>query len=195
MRAWPAWSCFYSWPQFYKNLLWNLWLIQRTLTPPQLSIGYFLCHLLTSCFIPVWRMLDHLASSVMLSSTPSHLRHRSSASHHLSWECLLQPLLIDCAVSVQKYTFSSSYSVTSVLATMFVNKILNCSMCIVLCENVNHWVASDSLPSIRLLCPWNSPDKYTGVGSQSLLQGIFHTKLKKKICVYQYRVISPMYIP
>ena len=41
------------------------------------------------CFIPVWRMLDHLASSVMLSSTPSHLWHSSSASHHLFWECLL----------------------------------------------------------------------------------------------------------
>ena len=41
------------------------------------------------CFIPMWGMLDHLASSVMLSSTPSHLWHSSSASHRLFWECLL----------------------------------------------------------------------------------------------------------
>ena len=27
-----------------------------------------------------------------------------------------------------------------------------------------------------LLCPWNSPDKNTGVGSHSLLQGIFLTQ-------------------
>ena len=27
--------------------------------------------------------------------------------------------------------------------------------------------------SPRLLCPWDSPDKNTGVGSHSLLQGIF----------------------
>ena len=26
---------------------------------------------------------------------------------------------------------------------------------------------------VRLLCPWNSPVKNTGVGSHSLLQGIF----------------------
>ena len=28
----------------------------------------------------------------------------------------------------------------------------------------------------RLLCPWDSPDKNTGVGSHSLLQGIFLTQ-------------------
>ena len=45
-------------------------------------------------------------------------------------------------------------------------------------DSVTHSIVSDSLwphgpqPS-RLLCPWNSPDKNTGVGSHSLLQGIF----------------------
>ena len=29
------------------------------------------------------------------------------------------------------------------------------------------------LQSARLLCPWNSPDKNTGVGCDSLIQGIF----------------------
>ena len=33
----------------------------------------------------------------------------------------------------------------------------------------------DCSPS-RLLCPWNSPGKNTGVGSHSLLQGIFPTQ-------------------
>ena len=33
----------------------------------------------------------------------------------------------------------------------------------------------DCVPS-RLLCPWNSPGKNTGMGSQSLLQGIFPTQ-------------------
>ena len=31
-------------------------------------------------------------------------------------------------------------------------------------------------PSTRLLCPWNSPGKNTGVGRHSLLQGIFPTQ-------------------
>ena len=38
-KGWPAWSCFYSWPQFCKNLPWNLWLTQRTLMPSQLLLG------------------------------------------------------------------------------------------------------------------------------------------------------------
>ena len=32
------------------------------------------------------------------------------------------------------------------------------------------------LQSARLLCPWDSPDKNTGVGCHSLLQGIFPTR-------------------
>ena len=34
----------------------------------------------------------------------------------------------------------------------------------------------DCSPPTRLLCPWNSPGKNTGVGSHSLLQGIFPTQ-------------------
>ena len=46
---------------------------------------------------------------------------------------------------------------------------------------LNHLVVSDSLwpcglqPS-RLLCPWDSPGKKTGVGCHALLQGIFPTQ-------------------
>ena len=48
-------------------------------------------------------------------------------------------------------------------------------------ESENCSVMSDSLwphglGPARLLCPWNSPGKNTGVGSCSLLQGIFPTQ-------------------
>ena len=51
-----------------------------------------------------------------------------------------------------------------------------CRVCMCVC--VNHSVVSDSLGShgqqpTRLLCPWDSPGKNTGVGCCSLLQGIF----------------------
>lgn len=39
-KAWPAWSSFYYWPTFYSISTWNLWLIQKTLTPPPLSMGW-----------------------------------------------------------------------------------------------------------------------------------------------------------
>ena len=51
-----------------------------------------------------------------------------------------------------------------------------------LSESESHLVVSDSLQphglsSARLICPWNSPGQNTGVGSRSLLQGIFPSRL------------------
>ena len=40
-----------------------------------------------------------------------------------------------------------------------------------LSHSVSHSAVSDSLRPTRLLCPWDSPDKNTGVGGHSLLQG------------------------
>ena len=47
---------------------------------------------------------------------------------------------------------------------------------------LSHSVVSDSLPPhglepARLLCPWDSPGKGTGVGFHALLQGIFPTQV------------------
>ena len=49
------------------------------------------------------------------------------------------------------------------------------------CQCVSHSVVSDSLrphglQPARLLCPWNSPGKNTGVGGHFLFQGIFPTQ-------------------
>ena len=43
-------------------------------------------------------------------------------------------------------------------------------------ESESHSVVSDSLRPHRLYSPWNSPGQNTGVGSLSLLQGIFPTQ-------------------
>ena len=48
-------------------------------------------------------------------------------------------------------------------------------------KSVSHSVMSDSmqlhgLEPARLLCPWDSPGKNTGVGCHALLQGIFPTQ-------------------
>ena len=45
----------------------------------------------------------------------------------------------------------------------------------IFCESCS--VVSDSLQSHGLYCPWNSPGHNTGVGSLSLLQGIFPTQV------------------
>ena len=43
-------------------------------------------------------------------------------------------------------------------------------------ERESRSVMSDSLTPHRLHSPWNSPGQNTGVGSLSLLQGIFPTQ-------------------
>ena len=43
-------------------------------------------------------------------------------------------------------------------------------------ESVSPSVMSDSFELLELLCPWNSPDKNTGVGSHSFLQRIYPTQ-------------------
>ena len=55
------------------------------------------------------------------------------------------------------------------LSSMYLKKVkvLVTQLCATLCDPMN---------SANLLCPWNSPGKNTGVGSHSLLQGIFPTQ-------------------
>ena len=52
---------------------------------------------------------------------------------------------------------------------------------VTICAVLSHSLVSDSLWShglrpTRLLCPWDSPGKNTGVGCRALLQGIFPTQ-------------------
>ena len=47
-------------------------------------------------------------------------------------------------------------------------KMLMAQLCPTLCDTMNL--------ALRLLCPWNSPGKNTGVGCHFLLQGIFPTQ-------------------
>ena len=50
------------------------------------------------------------------------------------------------------------------------------AMCYVLFAQLCPTLQLHGLQPARLLCPWNSPGKNTGVGSHSLLQGIFPTE-------------------
>ena len=47
---------------------------------------------------------------------------------------------------------------------------------VTICESESHSVVSNSLRPHGLYSPWNSPGQNTGVGSLSLLQGIFPTQ-------------------
>ena len=43
-----------------------------------------------------------------------------------------------------------------------------------LCLSLCIWTVAEK--STRLLCPWDSPDKNTGVGCHALIQGILQTQ-------------------
>ena len=49
-------------------------------------------------------------------------------------------------------------------------KVSVAQSCLTLCD-----------PMARFLCPWNSPGKNTGVGSHSLLQGMFHSRDRTQV--------------
>ena len=76
--------------------------------------------------------------------------------------------------SSHKHLFFSMMSSTGLIADLRSPPVV--SVCVCVC--VNHSVMSDSLrphelQATRLLCPWNSPGKNTGVDCHSLLQRIF----------------------
>ena len=77
-----------------------------------------------------------------------------------------------------EWTIVSTITINFYLMDLFLvaaSITLHCPLC------VSHWVVSNSLQPhelypARLLCPWHSSGKDTGVGSHSLLQGIFPTQ-------------------
>ena len=56
---------------------------------------------------------------------------------------------------------------------------------------VSRSVVSDSLQPARLLCPWHSPGKNTGVGCRALLQGIFLTQGSNPHFLHFRWILSP----
>ena len=66
-----------------------------------------------------------------------------------------------------------------------------------LSESDSHSVVSNSLQShgllpARLLCPWDSPGKNTGVRSHSLLQGIFPSQGSNPGLLHCMQILYPM---
>ena len=57
------------------------------------------------------------------------------------------------------------------------------------CESESHSVMSDSLQPPGLYSPWNSPGQNTGVGSLSLLQGIFPTQGSNPVLPHCSRIL------
>ena len=57
---------------------------------------------------------------------------------------------------------------------------------------VSHSLRPCGLQPARLLCPWNSPGKNSGVGSLSLLQGIFPTQGSNPGLLHCRQILYPL---
>ena len=107
-----------------------------------------------------------------------------SGRRHLWWGCWwrrvmsLRSLADLLSSPYDKHTphFHLYYFTLRSYLVLFFSLCLNCES-----ESVSFLVVSNSyqpqgLQPTRVLCPWNSPGKNTGVGCPFLLQGIFQTQ-------------------
>ena len=93
----------------------------------------------------------------------------SDASHILKLKLcfLLSPNILnprDWKIMNKNLSFLTAYRHTCVC------------VCVLVAQSCPNLCDSHGLQPARLLCPWNSPGKNTGVGCHSLLQGIFPTR-------------------
>ena len=94
------------------------------------------------------------------------------------------PKILSMQLTLEQYRGSSEYnlslpSVSMVPPHLYINQPQTLQSCVVLCLVAS--VMSDSLrpyglQPARLLCPWHSPGKNTGVGCHFPLQSIFPTQ-------------------
>ena len=77
--------------------------------------------------------------------------------------------LVFCTASFIKFKFMCIYICVCIYIYVYIYIYIH----IYVCESESHSVVSDSLQSHGLYSLWNSPGQNTGVGSHSLLQGIF----------------------
>ena len=85
--------------------------------------------------------------------------------------------------------FNSHKRFTSMDVPWCIQSFSSCWTCVCVCVCEVTSVVSDSLQPqglslTRLLCPWDSPGKNTGVGCGALLQGIFPTQGSKLHLLY-----------
>ena len=77
------------------------------------------------------------------------------------------PLFLSDSVSTSSFSLSLSFFFTLRIPFMLDGSVI----CPIVSNSATPWTVAS-----RLLCPWDSPGKNTGVGFHALLQGIFPTQ-------------------
>ena len=113
--------------------------------------------------LPIWVTLSLLYQT--------HPNHRAFELFHVN--CLKYS-------SPRTQTHIISFSFKLLLQSHPLNVVSHCvCVCVCVCEVtsvVSNFVRPHGLQPARLLCPWDSPGKNTGVDCSALFQGIFPTQ-------------------
>ena len=79
--------------------------------------------------------------------------------------CIYQSLLFNCMCLLLGFEVMGKAGRESSSAVQLILCAKSLQLCLALCDPMNH--------TPRLLCPWDSPGKNSGVGCHALLQGTF----------------------
>ena len=94
------------------------------------------------------------------------------SSQIIAYCIILYYIVLYCIILYYIVLYSLLYCI---IAYWWEVKMLVSQLCPTLCDPMD-CSPHPTPPTPRLLCPWNSPSKNTGVSSHSLLQGIFPTQ-------------------
>ena len=121
---------------------------------PNTLMLYHTCLYVYACVCRHWNMFSKQAEHKIIKSLHNlhYILHHSGAGHTTNTVDWFSQLLLAQLLKA---------SITKQLS---------------FCESASHSVVSNSLWPHGLHSPWNSPGQNTGVGSLSLLQGIFPTQ-------------------
>ena len=75
-----------------------------------------------------------------------------------------------------KKKISYFFSLVGEYVSFILHSSRDCSCCSLVVKSCVNLLQPHGLHSTRLICPWDFPGKYTGVGCHALLQGFFPTQ-------------------
>ena len=110
-------------------------------------------------------------------------QHIYVSNHHT-----VQLKLIQCFVSIVSQNTKMPSSQLEINKRGLIKKSVIHMVVVQLLSHVRLSLLHGQQPA-RLLCPWDSPGKSTGVGSHSLLQGIFPTQESKLGLLYCRQIL------
>ena len=149
--------------------------VQTMFFKGQLSIYIYSCCLVDKLYLTLFDPMDY--------NLPGSSVHGIFQARMLEWVVISFFIYICIYIYTHTHIYAMIYSVSFAITQRtdleWVLSYLESGYFAVKNENlsvVSHILQPHWLWPARFLCPWNSPGKNTGVGSCSLLQGIFQTQ-------------------